>query len=62
MLSSIFAILFVYIICICNILSLLMFLYTGEDFTSLQLVSYPFVLFCMTIEYFLVDIQVKFST
>jgi hypothetical protein len=24
---------------------------TGEDFISLQLVSYPFVLFCMTIKY-----------
>jgi hypothetical protein len=24
---------------------------TGEDFISLQLVSYPFVLFCMTLKY-----------
>ena len=51
MLSSIFAIVFVHIICICNILSLLMCICTGEDFISLQLVSYPFVLFCMTIKY-----------
>ena len=38
-------------ICICNILSLLMFICTGGDFIKLKLVSYPFVLFCMTIKY-----------
>jgi hypothetical protein len=40
MLSSMFTIVVVYIICICNILSLLVSIYTGEDFISLQLVSY----------------------
>jgi hypothetical protein len=39
MLSSIFAIVFVHIIFICNILSLLMFICSKEDFTNLQLVS-----------------------
>jgi hypothetical protein len=46
-----FTIVFVYIICICNILSLLVFICTGEDFIGLQLMSYPFVLFCMTMKY-----------
>jgi hypothetical protein len=49
--SSFFALAFVHIICICNILSSLMFICTREDFISLQLVSYPFVLFRMAIKY-----------
>jgi hypothetical protein len=34
-----------------SVLITAVYICTGEDFISLQLVSYPFVLFCMTIKY-----------